>query len=86
MPQTSPRLDVHVIRLVFVAALLAPGCRRPPEATHNTQATSPAITPASTPEAKAPLPALVAPERRPQGRVVNLLYTSNADGEVEPCG
>lgn len=38
------------------------------------------------PAFKLDLPRLRAPAIAPAAKVVHLLYTSNADGELEPCG
>ncbi len=72
---------------VLAAALLAWACvpekrARPVNKTRRGVAT---IKPAP-PTFKLELPKLVKPTARPAARVVHLLYTSNVDGELAPCG
>ncbi len=70
--------------LLLLPALLAWGCKReapPPQVPPQVQAVAKKVA--------EPLPAV--PQLKPLsapkgGKVVHLLYTSNVDGELEPCG
>ena len=80
-------------RLGIAAALLllAASCvpEKKPRAPAKTTAQQQAVKSSSRMPArhvKLELPELTKPAARPAARVVHLLYTSNVDGELDPCG
>jgi hypothetical protein len=75
--------------VVSLLALLGSGCvksEQPPP--HKKSAAKPPPAPAAkqVPPPIGRLPELRPPERAPAERVVHVFFTSNADGELDPCG
>lgn len=74
--------------LLALALICACVSERRPARQQGAKKLAPATPPGSK---KAPLmkwehPALTRPVARAAGKVLHLIYTSNADGELEPCG
>ncbi len=88
--ETTTRAVTPGIYCSLLALALTWGCvseKKPQPAPPRTRAEAAKIqkTPAR-PAFKLDLPKLSAPVVAPAAKVVHLLYTSNADGELEPCG
>ena len=70
-------------------ALLSTGCvksEQPPPHKKGSPPSQPAKAAPKAPPPQARLPELRPPAEVPGKRVVHVFFTSNADGELDPCG
>lgn len=81
----TKRLSILALGLLLA---LAVGCKKSKAPAPKAPAQAAAAKQAAAPKVKAApitVPEIAAPEATGQ-RVVHLVYTSNNDGEIEPCG
>lgn len=82
-------LAPNIFHAVLAASLVwgcVPDKEAPPKSKTRAQAQKPRAPKPAPTNFKLELPALTKPAVISAGKVVHLLYTSNVDGELEPCG